>query len=364
MTPERRAARRPRRTDRHRQDRRSPSRSPRGWLARGIPAEVVSADSRQVYRGPGHRHRQGDARGAGTRRPPRDRPRRPGRGRTRLRTSAPTRSVLSRRLGSGEGSGSSRVGRVLAPRRVRGNRHRRAAVRRRRAGRARGRARADGRSRLPAGCAGARTVARRAHRPAQPAAGRPRPGDRRAPRRRAAAGARWGTGRRCSGSSWPSSPRSTGGGSRPGARRSSTPASSRRPRPSASASIPRCRPSRPSATARAGRTSTASARSRRRSSSTPSATTSSPAASGRGSGASLARSRRCHGGSAPVGRAAADDSRFVQARQSAIRCGQVTDRPTRRAAKEFPIPGTPSRTTVRYAFRPAAPVRREVERRR
>ena len=88
------------------------------------------------------------------------------------------------------------------------------------------------------------------------------------------------------GSSWASIPPSTGAGSRSGHAPSSTPGWWRRPVPCASASTRPCRRSRPSGTGRAGRSSTASWTSRPRSSWTRRATWPSPSASAPGSAGS------------------------------------------------------------------------------
>ena len=255
-------------------------------LARGIPAEIISADSRQVYRGLDigtAKATPAERRGSSTTASTSSSPTSP----TRSPTSRATPSPRSRARGAGRRRDPRRRHGLLAARRDRGHRHRRAAVRPGGAGGARGASSARdgvealGRARCrrsPRRFAAGSTCATRAASSA-PSRSRRSAATRRS-RRRAA------TGRRARHPARRRARRAPAADRRAAPGPSSTPASSRRRARCASASTRRCRRSPRSATARAGRVLDGSCTLEEAMARRPAQRRSSRSASGRGSGAS------------------------------------------------------------------------------
>ena len=181
------AAARHRRGDRDRQDRARDRASRERSGGEGIPAEIISADSRQVFRGLDIGTAKVPARGAARDPASRPRSRRPGRAVLASRTSRATRRRRSPGSRRAAGSRSSSAGRgcTSAPSPAGSPPTRSRRIRRPRPARG-GPPRGRARRRSSSACARSRPTAPRG-RPAQPAAGRPRARDR---------GARGGT-RRC-----------------------------------------------------------------------------------------------------------------------------------------------------------------------
>ena len=319
---------------------RPPSRStsPRRCARRGRTAEIISADSRQVFRGLDIGTAKVDGRGprAGRRTTASTWSIRTSRSASRTSSPTPAGARRPRRRGGiailagGTGLYLRAIARGIDTAALPSDRAVRARLEaeldRRRAGTAR---------RAPRGDRAPTLAADR--RPPQPAAGRPGARDRRAAGRRSATtGARVRRARSPgSGSTW--SRRHTRTRSRPAPAPSSTPGCWTRPAACASGSTPACRPSRRSATARPGRCSTAGSAATRRSSSTRSARSRSPGASERGSDPSRtstwlpgpidaserssdrAASPRCSAADTKRPTRDADRSRLVRARRDAGR---------------------------------------------